>query len=152
IVNLSINGSDLEVPNRFTQELAGQHQRQELRDNSETISWQRSWSARTVSNLAVFYRFHQARLLGSPFDTPLFAEQDRRHSRFGLLASVTHTYGGHTFKAGAEVSRVTPNEFFAFSITDRVAAAEEGISEQALVFDKSRPFVFRDHKTRGQAS
>lgn len=152
IFNLSLNGSGVEVPNRLSQKLAGQRQRQELRDNSETISWQRSWSPSTVSNIAIFHRFHEARLLGSAFDTPLFAAQDRRHARLGWLASVTHTYREHTFKAGVEVTRVTPNEFFTFAITDPVAAAEEGISEEALVFDKTRPFVFKDRKTRGQAS
>jgi carboxypeptidase family protein/TonB-dependent receptor-like protein len=136
IFNLSVNGSDIEVPNRLAQELAGQHQRQELRDNSETISWQRSWSPSTVSNIAIFHRFHEARLLGSAFDTPLFAAQARRHARLGWLASVTHTYREHTFKAGVEATRVTPNEFFTFAITDPLAAAEEGISEEALVFDK----------------
>jgi outer membrane receptor protein involved in Fe transport len=152
IFNVSVNGSDLHVPNRLDQELAGQRQRQELRDNSESISWQRTWSPKTVSNIAIFHRFHEARLDGSAFDTPLFAAQDRRHARLGLLAAVTHTYGGHTFKAGVEAARVTPDEFFTFAITDPVAAAAEGISDEALAFDQSRPFVFRDRKTRGQAS
>src|SRR4029079_9409071 len=152
IFNFSLNGADLQVPNRLEQERAGQHQRQELRDNSETLSWQRSWSSRTVSNVAIFYRFREASLFGSEFDTPLFAAQDRRHSRLGLLASVTQTRGAHTFKMGSEATRVAPNEFFTFAITDPVAAAEEGISDEGLVLDRTNPFVFRDRKTRGQAS
>jgi TonB dependent receptor/Carboxypeptidase regulatory-like domain/TonB-dependent Receptor Plug Domain len=152
IFNVSVNGSDLQVPNRLDQELAGQRQRQELRDNSESVSWQRTWSPKTVSNIAVFHRFHEARLLGSAFDTPLFAAQDRRHARLGLLASVTRTYRGHTFKAGVEATRVTPDEFFTFAVTDSLAAAAEGISDEALAFGQQRPFVFRDRKTRGQAS
>ncbi|MEK6322479.1 MAG: TonB-dependent receptor [Acidobacteriota bacterium] len=152
IFNVSVNGADSQVPNRLAQELAGQRQRQELRDNSASISWQRMWSPKTVTNMAIFHRFHAAKLIGSRFDTPLFAAQDRRHARLGLLASVTHTYSGHTFKVGVEATRVTPNEFFTFAITDPDAAAGEGISDEALVFDQTRPFVFKDRKTRGQAS
>jgi outer membrane receptor protein involved in Fe transport len=152
IFNVSVNGSDLRVPNRVAQELAGQRQRQELRDNSESISWQRTWSPKTVSNIAIFHRYCEARLGGSAFDTPLFAAQDRSHARLGLLGSVTHTYRGHTFKAGVEATRVTPDEFFTFAITDPGAAASEGISDEALAFDRARPFVFRDRKTRGLAS
>ncbi|MFY9553756.1 MAG: TonB-dependent receptor [Blastocatellia bacterium] len=152
IINVSINGSDLHVPDRLEQELAGQRQRQEFRDNSQSVSWQRTWSSKTVSNIAVFHRFHEARLIGSSFDTPLFAAQDRRHARLGLLGSVTRILGRHTLKAGFDTTRVNPTEFFTFSITDPDAAREEGISDEALAFNKSRPFVFRDRKTRGQFS
>ena len=151
IFNLSINGSSFRVPNNERQQLAGQHQRQELMDNRESISWQRAFSQSTVSNLAFFHSFREARLIGSALDTPLFAAQDRSHARLGLLASVTHAYRGHSFKAGVEATRVTPSEFFTFSITDRDAAAQEGISDAALAFDRLHPFVFSDRKTRGQA-
>lgn len=152
ILNLSVNGSDLRVPNRLQQELAGQRQRQELRDNSESLSWQRTRSPTTVSNVAAFHRYSETRLIGSAFDTPIFAAQDRSHARLGLLASLTHTVAGHTFKAGVEAQRITPDEFFTFAITDSEAAEDEGISDKALAFDQSNPFVFRDRKTRGQVS
>ncbi len=152
LFNFSINGTDLRVPNRLEQELAGQRQRQELRDHSQSISWQHTWSPTTVSNLAYFRRFYQSRLFGSQFDTPIFAEQDRKHVRQGFIASVTHVYRGHTFKAGAEATRVTPREFFTFAITDEVEAEDEGVSEAALEFDLDNPFVFRDRKVRGQVS
>ena len=152
ILNLSVNGSSFRVPNNEGQELAGQHQRQELMDNRESISWQRAFSQHTVSNVAFFHSFREAELIGSALDTPLFAAQDRSHTRLGLLASVTHAVGRHSLKAGAEATRITPAEFFTFAVTDREAAREEGVSEAALAFDRSNPFVFRDRKTRGQAS
>jgi len=152
IFNLSVNGSSFRVPNNLGQELAGQHQRQELMDNRESVSWQRALSQHTVSNVAFFHSFREAELIGSLQDTPLFAAQDRSHTRLGLLAALTHTVRGHTFKTGFEASRITPSEFFTFAITDRDAAREEGISEAALAFDKANPFVFRDRKTRGQGS
>jgi len=150
IFNLSVNGSSFRVPNNLGQELAGQHQRQELSDNRESVSWQRTFSQRTVSNFAFFHSFREAQLIGSAPDTPLFAAQDRSHTRLGLLGSVTQDYRGHSLKAGVEATRITPSEFFTFAITDRNAAEDEGISNPALAFDKATPFVFRDRKTRGQ--
>lgn len=152
IFNLSVNGSSFRVPNNEGQELAGQHQRQELMDNRESVSWQRAFSQRTVSNIAFFHSFREAQLIGSNLDTPLFASQERSHTRLGVLAALTHSLRGHTFKAGGEATRITPSEFFTFAITDRDAAEAEGISDAALVFDKTNPFVFRDRKTRGQVS
>jgi TonB dependent receptor-like, beta-barrel/Carboxypeptidase regulatory-like domain len=150
LLNVSANGTDFRVPNTLEQDLAGQ--RQEMRDNSQSISWQRIWSSNTVSNLAYFRRSYETRLLGSPLDTPLFAEQDRRHTQQGLIASVTHLYREHTFKAGAEGSRITPREFLTFAITDRGTAEEANISEAALAFDREHPFTFRDSRVRGQFS
>jgi hypothetical protein len=152
LFNVSANGTDLHVPNRLEQERAGQRQRQELRDNSQSISWQHTWSPSTVSNIAYFRRFYESRLLGSEFDTPIFAAQDRRHVRQGILASVTHVYRRHTVKAGVETTRVTPREFFTFSITDQEVAEDEGISEAARAFTRDHPFVFHDRRVRGQAS
>jgi hypothetical protein len=152
LFNISGNGTDFQVPNRFEQELAGQHQRQQLRDNSQSVSWQRVWSAATVTNVAYFRRFYESDFFGSPFDTPLFTSQSREHTQQGIIASLTHIYRGHSFKAGVEASRVTPREFLTFAVTDKEAAEAANISDAALGFDRAHPFVFRDRKTRGQAS
>lgn len=152
LFNISANGSDLQVPNRLEQELAGQRQRQELRDNSQSVSWQRVWSTATVSNVAYFRRYYQSSLFGSEFDTPLLASQDRKHAQQGVILSVTRFYWGQTFKAGVEASSVTPRESFTFAITDKQAAEVAGISEAALIFDEEHPFIFRDRKVRGQVS
>jgi hypothetical protein len=152
IFNSSVTGSDFHVSNTEAQELAGQHQRQELRDNAQSLSWQRVWSESAVSNFAIFHRRQRARLIGSQFDTPLFAAQNRYHDRFGILASVTREYRGHTIKGGFEAQRITPHESFQFAITDPDEAEEAGITDEALEFDSNNPFVFRDRKTRGQFS
>lgn len=147
LVDVAANGSDFRVPNREEQELAGQRQQQELRDNAQTVSWQRAWSGDWVSNAAFFQRAYQARLFGSPQDTPLLAAQDRRHVRQGLLASLTHARGSHTFKAGLEAARVAPREFFTFAVTDEEEAEENEVSEAALAFTPDHPFVFRARRT-----
>lgn len=152
LFNISMNGTDFRVPNDLEQELAGQRRRQELRDNKQSVSWQRVWSSTTVSNLACFRRFFQSSLIGSRFDMPIFANQDRRHARYGMIASITHFTRGHMFKAGTEATRVALREFFTFAITDKEVAERREVSEKALVFDLEDPFVFRDRKARAQAS
>jgi outer membrane receptor protein involved in Fe transport len=160
--NVSANGSDFRVPNDALQEELGQRQRQELRDDSVSVSWQRLFSDRTVGNFAAFHRRHESKLFGSVNDVPIFAEQDRAHTRAGLIASLAHQTGsqmagaqmggGHTLKTGVEVSRVAPREFFTFYITNEDLAEEREVSDEALDFDRDDPFVFRDRLARRQFS
>ncbi len=91
-------------------------------------------------------------LFGSPFDTPLFASQDRRDVRQGMIANLTRSLHGHTLKTGFEVSRLSLREFFTFAVTDRAAAQAREVSDAALEFDPGHPFVFRDRRIRGQFS
>jgi len=152
LFNVSGAGSDFRVTNDALQEERRQRQRQELRDNSLSASWQRLFSDRTVGNFAVFHRRRQSRLFGGENDIPIFAEQDRAHTSSGFIASLTHQRGGHTIKTGVEASRIAPREFFTFHITDEDEAEEREVSDEALEFDDDNPFVFRDRRVRGQFS
>ncbi|HZQ25082.1 MAG TPA: TonB-dependent receptor [Terriglobales bacterium] len=147
-LNGSTHGADFHVPNNLAQELAGQRQRQELRNNRESILWQHTWSANTLSDVAYFRDFFSAHLTPSVFDTPLTATQDRHHVRQGILGSLTHVAHGHSIKTGIETYRVSINEFFTFGITDPHAAMEADISEAAMAFTPAAPFLFRGHATR----
>src|SRR5262249_57206819 len=115
----------------------------------------------TVINAAFFNRRHKSELFGSEADVPIFARQDRAHTRAGLIASLTHQTGNragarmggvHTIKAGVEASRVAPREFFTFFITDRDVAEEREVSDAVLKYDSDDPFLFRDRRVRGQFS
>jgi outer membrane receptor protein involved in Fe transport len=152
LFDMSANGSDFRVPNDARQEVQGQRQRQELRDNNLSVSWQRLFSDRTVGNFAVFHRRHQSKLFGSENDIPIFAEQDRAHTRSGVIASLTHQHGGHTIKAGLEAGRIAPREFFTFFITDEDVAEDREINDASLKHDRDDPFLFRDRRVRGQFS
>jgi hypothetical protein len=147
LFNGSANGTDFHVTNNEEQEEARQRQRQQLRDNAQSFSWQRMWSAGTVTNLAAFRRAVHAELIGSENDTPLFAAQDRQHTRLGLLAGLTTVRSGHTWKFGLEATRLAPREFFTFAITDPDEAEEFEISYAALQFTRDNPFVFRGQRT-----
>jgi len=152
LFDLSGNGTDFRVPNDLLQEEHRQRQRQELRDNNLSVGWQHLWSPNTVSNFAFFHRRQHSELFGSGQDIPIFAEQDRSHTRTGFIASLTHQRGSHTIKTGIEASRIAPREFLTFFITDEEEAEEREISDAALKFDEDDPFIFRDRRVRGQFS
>jgi len=152
LVDISGNGADFRVPNDLVQELAGQRQRQLVRDNGEALSWQHVWSGATVTNAAYFRHFFGTKLFGNEQSTPIVAAQDRKHVRQGVIASATHQHKEHTFKAGLELTRVNVSEFFTFAITDEEEAEARDISEAAQEFDLERPFVFQGRKKATQTA
>lgn len=152
LVNLSFNGSDFRVTNNFEQEEAGQRERQQLRDNGESVAWQHIWSPDTVTNSGWYRQFHQAELLPSSNDFPLSARAFRHHERQGIFFHLTHFVKGHTIKVGAEGQRVSPSETFSFFVTDPERAMQADFSPLVLQFDADNPFVFHDRAVRGQAS
>lgn len=150
--DLGIGRSRYQVPHGTDQEEAGQDQRQRLTQQAQSGSWQRFWSDRTVSQMAIHRRAIDATLQSSPHDTPLSPDSQRRQDRAGLLASITRQVGRHTMKGGVEAARLNIREDFAFAITDAEAAAEAGISERAAVFTLASPFRFRGRASRAQWS
>lgn len=152
IFNLAGNGSDFNISNDSEQEAAGQRQKQKLRDNAQAFTWQRVWNPRTVTDLAYFRRAHESMLESNELALPLFAEQDRRYTRHGLLASITHARGGHNLKAGVEFQRVLPRELFTFFVTNEDEARQREITDEVIAFDAENPFVFRNHTARNQYS
>ena len=152
IANLWVNGTEFRVTNTLEQELNGQRQRQELRDNSQSLTWHRNWSPNTVTDVAWYRRSFRSRLFPSPGDIPLSATQDRQHVRHGLLVNVTHSFESHLFQAGVEAQRVAPREFLSFHVTDEETGLEAGLSPAALEFDAENPFVFSDRVVRANAS
>src|SRR3982750_866042 len=91
----TFGGSNFQVPNRVEQELAGQDQRQRLRDDSQNITYQHIFSPSTVGQISVFNRIGTAELLSNPQSTPVAAFQDRRLQNYGTLASLSLTRGSH---------------------------------------------------------
>jgi hypothetical protein len=140
-------GSSFDVPNNEEQEEAGQDQRQRLRQTHGTLNWQRSWSGTTVSQLALFGRFTNGELRGSPADTPLFAEGDRQQDRLGVLAAVTCEHGRHRLKGGVEVSEVRLDEISGSSSPTR-RKARGGPERRGAGHDSDHPFAFEGSARR----
>jgi outer membrane receptor protein involved in Fe transport len=152
LLDASADGTDFNVPNNLQQQLAGQRQKQNLRDNHQSLSWQHTWSANTLTNFALYRHYYQAKLLPSPLDTPLSAAQNRHHSRMEGIASLTRVFHGHTLKLGAEGSRIAVDEFFTFGVTDPQAAEEAQLTPAAMAFTPANPFLFQGRVVRGAAS
>ena len=152
LFDVSTSGADFNVPNNFLQQTAGQRQKQQLRDDHQSLSWQHTWSAHTLTNFAWYRHHYEARLAPGLRDTPLFARQNRHHSRQGGIASLTRVLRGHTLKLGAEASRLAVAEFFSFGVTDAQAASFAQITPAAMAFTPANPFRFQGRAVRGAAS
>jgi outer membrane receptor for ferrienterochelin and colicin len=134
--------SRFDVPHNEEQEDADQDQRQTNLQTWQTASWQRAWSANTVSQVAGYHRSGSAVLLGTERDTPLFISADRSLRRSGVLGSVTHHRGRQVLKAGVEAARLSLREDFSFFVTDEDEGEEADLSEGVLAHDDDDPFVF----------
>ena len=132
------------VPNTAVQHAAAQDQRQDVSHSHLALSWQRVWSASTVSQVSAYVRESSVRLRGSARDTPLFATADRSLARAGVLAGLAGRIGEHTLKAGLEIQRLALDENFLFAVTDEDAARDAGFSDEALEFNHTHPFRFAD--------
>ena len=143
----AVGSASYQVPNTDEQEAAGQDQQQDISQRHVSASWQRSWSAATVSQVSGYARRAGARLLGSPHDTPLAATADRTLVRVGAIAALTHQRRNHLLKSGVEIQRLELDEAFQFAVTDEDAAEDAGFSDAALEFDVDQPFEFSGRAT-----
>jgi outer membrane receptor protein involved in Fe transport len=136
--------SAFDVPHGEEQEEAGQDQEQRVRNSWQTLSWQRTWSANSISQIAGYHRFGSSALDPSANDTPLTTDAFRSLRRTGVLGSVTHHRGRHTVKVGGEAARLSLREEFIFAVTDADDAEEADISEGAIAHTPEEPFAFQD--------
>src|SRR6185369_16252349 len=96
------NQARFDVPNLPEQEEEGQDQRRRTHDNMLSLSWEHIFSPNMVSYLAGYERYNSARLRSNEETGPVFAEQSRHHSIYGLLGSLSLRKSRHTIKAGVE--------------------------------------------------
>jgi outer membrane receptor protein involved in Fe transport len=152
LLKMGVTGgrSRYQVPHGEIQENAGQNQRQRLVQNSQSLSWQRTWSDAVVSQVAGYRRHVDAHLRDSPADTPIAARSDRENERLGVLASATVQRGRHTTKVGLEAARLALSEDFTFAVTDAAEAEEADINEAAAAFTLANPFRFSEATARRQ--
>src|SRR5260370_34623467 len=120
----------------------------------ESFSWQHTFSSNTVSYLALFQRYNSAKLYSNILATPVFAEQSRHNSNFGIIGSLTHSVGKHTLKAGFELVRFPGTESFTFAITHLEALLEKepDLTDQAKQFTPAHPLFFRARPSGAEGS
>ncbi len=150
-VSLTTNGTNLQVPNREDQELLGQQQRQELRDDAQSFAWYHVFNNRTVSDVVLYRRSSTARLLDPNATGFPFVAQQARHQRSeGLRVSVSHQRGTHNFKTGLQVIRIPLREDFLVATTDPAILADP--TDPASAFTLANPFQFSARRTGKEVS
>jgi outer membrane receptor protein involved in Fe transport len=147
----TFGGSNFQVPNRLDQEMAGQDQRQRLRDSSQNITFEHIFSPNTLGQFSFFNRYGTARLTSNPLSTPVVAFQERSLQNTGGIASLTLTRGRHNIKFGGQVTVTPVHESFSFYPT---VPFEDFIDENGTVvpnpvnsFNAAHPFAFEGRKT-----
>ncbi|MBI3949012.1 MAG: TonB-dependent receptor [Acidobacteria bacterium] len=151
-LTLIVGGANFQVPNRLEQERAGQDQRQQQRNHSESLSWQHLFSQTILSDVSIFYRTATAKLNSNPLSTPVAALQDRRLTNYGFISSMSYSGHGHTFKTGLQYTRTPVREDFSFYPTDPTAfepiTDEMGneVPNPVLQFSAAHPFIFHDRR------
>ncbi len=147
----TFGGSNFQIPNRFEQELAGQDERERLRDNSQNITYQHIFSPNTVGQFSFFNRHGTAKLLSNPLSTPVVATQARTLQNIGGLASLALTRGTHNIKFGGQVTITPVRENFTFYPTtpfnDLVDENGNIIPNPVNAFNAANPFIFNDRRT-----
>jgi outer membrane receptor protein involved in Fe transport len=147
----TLGGSNFQVANRLEQEIAGQEQRQRLRDNSQSITFQHIFSPNTLGQFSVFNRFSRAKLFSNPASTPVVASQNRALRNYGGIGSIALTRGHHNIKFGGQVVITPVSENFSFYPTvhfdDLVDENGNILPNPINTFNAAHPFVFVGEKT-----
>lgn len=147
----TFGGSNFQVPNRLAQELAGQDQRQRLRDSSQNITYLHIFSPNTVANISFFSRSSHAQLTSNSSSLPVAAFQDRSLRNFGWLGSLAVTKGSHNIKFGGQATITPVREHFSFYPTvafpDLIDENGNAVPNPVNNFNAGRRFVFDDSRT-----
>ncbi|HKS27398.1 MAG TPA: TonB-dependent receptor [Pyrinomonadaceae bacterium] len=144
-------GSNFQVANRLEQELAGQDQRERLRDSSQFISFQHIFSQNALGQFSFFNRYGTARLTSNEESTPVVAFQDRTLQNIGALAAISIMRGRHNIKFGGQFTITPVRENFSFYVTEPFEdlTDENGapVPNPVNNFTAANPFVFEGRRT-----
>jgi TonB-dependent receptor-like protein/carboxypeptidase family protein len=147
----TFGGSNFQVANRLEQELAGQDQRQRLRDSSQSLTFQHIFSPSTLGQFSFFNRYSRARLTSNPTSTPVVALQNRTLQNYGGIGSLALTRGSHNVKFGGQFTITPVNEHFSFYPTvhfDDIVDEDGNVLLNPInSFTAASPFVFDGKKT-----
>lgn len=144
-------GTNFQVANRLAQEIAGQDQKQRLRDHSEFVTYERIFSPTTFGQFSFFNRYGKARLTSNPLSTPVVAFQERSLQNTGGIAAVSLTRASHNIKIGGGFTITPVREEFSFYPTtpfdDFTDDEGETVPNPVNSFNAANPFLFEGNRT-----
>ncbi len=138
----SANGSGFEVANRPAAEARGEDARQDLTDNSQTLTWMRQIGRRFTLDMVAYRRAAVAELDATTAQ-PLAATQERTLDHQGIKAALSYSSGIHRVKAGVMYDRNPVSEQFAMVGNGTESGSLESQFDPAF---GGRPFVFNGSK------
>jgi outer membrane cobalamin receptor len=145
-LNLSTNGSNVDVPNRVDQQSIGQDQKLGLRDDSESLSWSHILSPSAIADVVAYRRSNTARLEDPNLTAfPVYAAQTRRQRNEGFRANLSYSPNLQHFKFGIQFNRTPLRESFAIASTDPAVLAD--LSNPLSAYSLTSPFVFDQRAT-----
>ena len=147
-ISLSADGTDAQIPNRILQEQMGQRQNQELRSDSQTVSYDHSFTSQLLLNVIGFRRESTAHLLdpnGTGF--PFVSTQARRQMTAGLRSSLSYDALHQNLKFGFEFHHVPLHESFTLATRDPAILADP--TDPISAFPVGSPLVF-DQRLAGK--
>lgn len=152
--NFFFNNQRFDVPNLPDQQAEGQDQRRRSNDNLESFAWEHIFSPSLVSYFAAYQRYNEAKLRSNEETGPVFAEQSRHHSTYGVLGSLTWHKSRHTVKTGFEYARFPVTESFTVSITDlnELLDKQPDLPEAVRGFVFPNAFFFNQHRSGYEGS
>ena len=144
-------GTNFQVANRLDQELAGQDQRQRLRNSSQFITFERIFSSTALGQFSFFNRYGTARLTSNPTSTPVVASQDRTLQNTGGLVAISLSRGTHNIKFGGQFTITPVRENFSFYPTvtfDDLEDTQGNVFPNPInAFTPANPFLFNGRRT-----
>ncbi len=147
-LTLMIGGNNFQVPNREEQHLAGQHQRQQLRDNNEVFGWQHIFNPNWLSSVSAYHRYSSSRLDANALAIPVVPFQSRSLRTLGTVGALSYATQQHKVKIGYQLTGTRIEENFQFWVTEPEAFApirdEAGreLPNPVLRFTTASPFRF----------
>ncbi|HEX6878980.1 MAG TPA: TonB-dependent receptor, partial [Terriglobales bacterium] len=120
-LNLSATRSWFQTPNDYTQQAAGQDQRQELKSYNIAPGYVHQFSANTLLTAGVFVRQDRVGYYPSAdlfADQPATLSQGRRLTNAGIKVDVSYVKGIHNLKAGVQFMHTFLSEQFQTGLTD----------------------------------
>ena len=120
-LNLFYARSMFEIPNTYTQQAAGQDQRQRVESFNIAPGWVRVVNPTTLLTVNPYVRrdvIHYDASASIAADQPATMAQYRTLTNFGVKADVAYTSTRHNVKAGVQINQTNLLEDFTLGLTD----------------------------------
>ena len=146
--------SSFALANLRSQHAAGMDQRQDLRDVSIWLRWNRLLSPASTWESVVGYRPTVAQLYSSPGDTPVTASQARHLSTVTFTNRYNRIAGAHNLRMGADIQHFPMSENFVMGITSGSfnVPGTPGFNDGLLPYDLTRGGRLFQFSDRGAGS